>query len=90
MKQDTGRERAAELARLRADFLRGASDELKTPVTVLSLALQRLETARSEEERRACLRTAQRSQHELERMVDGLLRAAGENMNQQKYEEEQR
>lgn len=62
-----------DLNAIREAFLRYASDRLKTPVTVLGLALQRLEEVQTEEERRQYLEMALRGQRELKAAVDEVL-----------------
>lgn len=58
------------------EFLRYATDRLKTPVTVMELALQRMEEARSEEERREFLEMAKRGQQKLVQAVEEVLETA--------------
>lgn len=65
-----------DLAAMREAFLREASDRLKTPVTTLGLALQRLEEVQSEEERKAFLQMALRGQRELRQAVEEVLDTA--------------
>ena len=72
-----------DLTAMRASFLRTASDRLKTPVTPLGLALQRLEQVRSEEERRAFLQMVLRGQREPEQAVKDVLDTAREENEQE-------
>lgn len=65
-----------DLAAMREAFLRAASDRLKTPVTTLGLALQRLEDVQTEEERKMFLEMALRGQRELKQAVEEVLDAA--------------
>lgn len=65
-----------DLAAMREAFLRAASDRLKTPVTMLGLALQRLEDVQTEEERKRFLEMALRGQRELKQAVEEVLDAA--------------
>lgn len=58
------------------EFLRYATDRLKTPVTVMGLALQRMEEARSEEERGESLEMAKRGQQKLVQAVEEVLETA--------------
>lgn len=58
------------------EFLRNAADRLKTPVTSLGLALQRMEDVQSEEERRKFFEMAKRGQRELSQAVDEVLETA--------------
>lgn len=55
---------------MREEFLRTAADRLKTPVTSLGLALQRMEDMQSEGERRAFFEMAKRGQRELSQAVE--------------------
>lgn len=64
------------LAAMREALLRTASDRLKTPVTTLGLALQRLEEVQTEEERERFLQMALRGQRELKQAVEEVLDAA--------------
>lgn len=61
---------------MREEFLRTAADRLKTPITALGLALQRMEDVQTEEERRAFLEMAKRGQKELTQAVSEVLDAA--------------
>lgn len=65
-----------DLIAMREAFLRAASDRLKTPVTTLGLALQRLEDVQTEEERERFLQMALRGQRELRQAVEEVLDAA--------------
>lgn len=65
-----------DLDTMREAFLRDASDRLKTPVTTLGLALQRLEEVQNEEERKSFLQMALRGQRELRQAVEEVLDAA--------------
>lgn len=77
MRQNTRqRGKDDDLNAMRDAFLRTASDRLKTPVTVLGLALQRLEEVRTEEERRQFLEMALRGQRELKEAVEEVLNEA--------------
>lgn len=77
MRQNTRRRgKDDDLNAMRDAFLRTASDRLKTPVTVLGLALQRLEEVRTEEERRQFLEMALRGQRELKGAVEEVLNEA--------------
>lgn len=58
---------------MREEFLRTAADRLKTPVTSLGLALQRMEDVQSEEERRKFFEMAKRGQRELSQAVEEVL-----------------
>ena len=59
-----------------ADGLRWACDQLRTPMTALVLAMQRLEEVGTEEERRQFWAMAKRSQRELGRAVAAVLEEA--------------
>lgn len=61
---------------MREEFLRTAADRLKTPVTSLGLALQRMEEVQSEEERRVFFEMAKRGQRELSQAVEEVLETA--------------
>lgn len=61
---------------MREEFLRTAADRLKTPVTSLGLALQRMEDVQSEEERRKFFEMAKRGQRELSQAVEEVLETA--------------
>lgn len=61
---------------MREEFLRTAADRLKTLVTSLGLALQRMEDVQSEEERRAFFEMAKRGQRELSQAVEEVLETA--------------
>lgn len=61
---------------MREEFLRTAADRLKTPVTSLGLALQRMEDVQSEEERREFFEMAKRGQQELSQAVEEVLETA--------------
>lgn len=61
---------------MREEFLRTAADRLKTPITSLGLALQRMENVQSEEERRAFFEMAKRGQRELSQAVEEVLETA--------------
>lgn len=61
---------------MRKEFLQTASDRLKTPVTSLGLALQRMEDVQSEEERKKFIEMAKRGQRELEQAVEDVLDTA--------------
>ena len=77
MRQNTRqRGKDDDLNAMRDAFLRTASDRLTTPVTVLGLALQRLEEVRTEEERRQFLEMALRGQRELKEAVEEVLNDA--------------
>lgn len=65
-----------KLDAMREEFLRSAADRLKTPVTSLGLALQRMENVQTEEERRVFFEMAKRGQRELEQTVTDLLDTA--------------
>nr|WP_308624693.1 histidine kinase dimerization/phospho-acceptor domain-containing protein [uncultured Eisenbergiella sp.] len=65
-----------DLAAMREAFLRAASDRLKTPVTTLGLALQRLEEVQTEEERKRFLQMALRGQREMKQAVEEVLETA--------------
>lgn len=58
------------------EFQRYATDRLKTPVTSLGLALQRMEEVQSEEERRRFFEMAKRGQRELSQAVEEVLETA--------------
>lgn len=62
--------------REREEFLCYAADRLKTPVTVMGLALQRLEDVQTEEERQKFLEMAKRGQQEINLAVEEVLKAA--------------
>lgn len=64
-----------------------AADRLKTPVTTLGLALQRMEDARSDKERRAFFEMAKRGQKELNRAVEEVLEASRTERNKKEEEE---
>ena len=72
-----------DLAAMREAFLHAASDRLKTPVTTLGLALQRLEEVQTEEERKRFLQMALRGQRELKQAVEEVLEAARGNNRQE-------
>lgn len=77
MRQNTRqRGKDDDLNAMRDASLRTASNRLKTPVTVLGLALQRLEEVRTEEERRQFLEMALRGQRELKEAVEEVLNDA--------------
>lgn len=75
MKQDNVRqtEVSGEQDRRWEEFLRYATDRLKTPVTVMGLALQRMDGAQDEEERGEFLEMAKRGQQNLEQAVQEVL-----------------
>ena len=62
-----------DLEQMREEFLHTAADRLKTPVTTLGLALQRMENVQTEEERRAFFEMAKRGQRELSQAVEEML-----------------
>lgn len=66
------RKEQEDLEQMREEFL-CAADRLKTPVTTLGLALQRMENVQSEEERRAFFEMAKRGQRELSQAVEEML-----------------
>lgn len=78
MKWKSGKrmELSEEPDKKREEFLRLASDRLKTPVTTLGLALQRLEEAHTEKERKEFLEMAKRGQQEMGRAVEEVLNKA--------------
>lgn len=57
----------------REEFVRYATDRLKTPVTVIGLALQQMEDAKNEEERKEYLEMAKRGQQEMSQAVEEVL-----------------
>ena len=65
-----------ELDKMREEFLCAAADRLKTPVTTLGLALQRMEGVQSEEERRKFFEMAKRGHRELSEAVEEVLETA--------------
>ena len=60
----------------REEFVRYATDRLKTPVTVIGLALHQMEDAKNEEERKEYLEMAKRGQQEMSQAVEGVLNKA--------------
>lgn len=82
-KTETQAQSPGGLAAMREAFLRAASDRLKTPVTTLGLALQRLEEVQTEEEREIFLQMALRGQRELRQAVEDVLDAARANNRQE-------
>lgn len=58
------------------EFQRYAADRLKTPVTVMGLALQRMDGAQDEGERRKAFEMAKRGQQSLEQAVREVLDTA--------------
>lgn len=65
-----------DLNQMKEEFLRTAADRLKTPITSLGLALQRMEDVQSEEERRVFFEMAKRGQRQLSQAVDEVLETA--------------
>lgn len=61
---------------MREKFLRTAADRLKTPVTSLGFAFQRMEDMQSEGEHRAFFEMAKRGQRELSQAVEEVLETA--------------
>ena len=57
----------------REEFVRYATDRLKTPVTVIGLALQQMEDAKTKEELKEFLEMAKRGQEEMSRAVEEVL-----------------
>lgn len=78
MKQDNVKqtEVSGEPDRRWEEFLRYATDRLKTPVTIMGLALQRMEEAQNEEEHGEFLEMAKRGQQNLEQAVQEVLDTA--------------
>lgn len=75
-----------ELNRLKTEFFNQVSHDLKTPVAVMGLALQRLAEVRSEEERSGFLSAAQRSQGDMARLMVNLLSAARLDAGNRRYQ----